>query len=160
YRRINYRKGVLKMNVCIEQVDHQEQECVRIECVEVTKKVTSIVTFVKSISDIVIGYMNGREYTLYLRDIIYFEAIDENVFAYTNNKIYEIESRLYELEKQYYDQLFTRCSKSYIINLLALESVSPALNGRFIAHMNNHQKLIISRQYVKALKDRLTGGKS
>src|SRR5690606_6112170 len=146
------------MNVCIEHIDNQEKECVRIECVEVTKEVNSIVTFVKSLGDVIIGHMNGREYSLNLRDIIYFEAIDEEVYAYTNNKTYEIKSRLYELEKLYFDQLFTRCSKSYVINLLALDSVSPALNGRFIAHMNNHQKIIISRQYVKSLKERLKGG--
>ncbi len=148
------------MNVCIEKIENYEDERVKIECVQVTKEVSSIVTFVKSLGDAIIGHVSGRAYSLNLRDIIYFEAIDEEVFAYTNNKSYEIKSRLYELEKMYFEQQFIRCSKSYVINLMALDSVSPALNGRFIAHMNNHQKIIISRQYVKPLKEKLNGGQS
>ncbi|MCI7234323.1 MAG: LytTR family transcriptional regulator DNA-binding domain-containing protein [Oscillospiraceae bacterium] len=35
---------------------------------------------------------------------------------------------------------------------MKIESVSPALNGRFTAHMKNGERVIISRQYVPALK--------
>ena len=42
---------------------------------------------------------------------------------------------------------------------MAVESLSPGLNGRFIAHMVNKEKIIISRQYVPEIKRILMGGK-
>ena len=45
-----------------------------------------------------------------------------------------------------------RCSKSVVLNLMKLDSISPALNGRFFAHMKNGEKLMISRQYAGVLK--------
>lgn len=59
----------------------------------------------------------------------------------------------------YADKHFIRCSKSFVINLIKLESISPALNGRFTAHMKNGEKIIISRQYVPDIKRAVMGGK-
>lgn len=39
-----------------------------------------------------------------------------------------------------------------------IESISPALNGRFTAHMKNGEKIIISRKYVPEIKLTLLGG--
>lgn len=40
---------------------------------------------------------------------------------------------------------------------MQLEGISPALNGRFYAHMKNGEKLVISRQYAPALKEIVMG---
>jgi len=42
---------------------------------------------------------------------------------------------------------------------MKLESISPALNGRFTAHMKNNETIIISRQYVPDMKRAVLGGK-
>ena len=106
-----------------------------------------------------IGSIDERIYQFNLSDVFYFEAVDERVFAYTKGKSYELKIRLYELENAYADKHFIRCSKSFIINLMKLESISPALNGRFMAHMKNGEKIIISRQYVPQIKHAVLGGK-
>lgn len=51
-----------------------------------------------------------------------------------------------------------RCSKSVVLNLMLMESISPALNGRFYAHMSNGEKLMITRQFVPKLKRIVMGG--
>ena len=38
--------------------------------------------------------------TIRTEDILYFEAVQNKVFAYTSNKFYEIKSRLYQLEEK------------------------------------------------------------
>ncbi len=91
--------------------------------------------------------------------VYYFEAVDELVFAYTKGSAYELRIPLYALENAYADKLFIRCSKSFVINLIKLESISPALNGRFTAHMKNGEKIIISRLYVPEMKRAVMGGK-
>ena len=93
-----------------------------------------------------------------LEDVYYFETIDEKSFAYTKEKVYEIKMRLYEIASTYEAYHFVRCSKSIVLNLMLLNNISPALNGRFYAHMKNGEKLIISRQYAPVLKEIILRG--
>ena len=93
-----------------------------------------------------------------LSEVYYFEALDEKVFAYTGEQVCEIKMRLYEVEKLYEKYHFVRCSKSVVLNLMLLESISPALNGRFFAHMKNGERLMISRQYAPRIKRIVMGG--
>ena len=43
--------------------------------------------------------------------------------------------------------------KSIVLNYSKIDFVTPAFNGRFEAKLLNGEKVIISRQYVKVLKD-------
>ena len=140
------------MRVNIKQIENSADEQVLIECVEVTKDIEDIRVYALTKGTSLSGVNNERAYQFKLENVFYFEAVDERVFAYTKEHTYEMRIRLYELENAYADRHFVRCSKSFIINLMKLESISPALNGRFTAHMKNGEKVIISRQYVPALK--------
>lgn len=61
------------------------------------------------------------------------EAVGENVFAYTHTSVLKIKKRLYELEQELAPCHFIRCSKSFLICLLKVNSIHPALNGRYLA---------------------------
>ena len=87
--------------------------------------------------------------------VYYFEAVDNRVFAYLEKDVYETKLKLYELEERLAGTDFFRASKSTVINLAKVESLSPAFNGRFEAAMKNGEKLIVSRQYVPVLKEKL-----
>lgn len=147
------------MRVSIKQITDYDNEKVVIECVEVTKDIEDIRVYALTKGMTLTGVCDDRTYQFKLEDVFYFEAVDERVFAYTKGKIYEMKIRLYELENAYSEKHFIRCSKSFVINLMRLESISPALNGRFTAHMKNGENIIISRQYVPALKQAVMGGK-
>ncbi len=146
------------MRVSIKQIPDKKSEQVIIECVEVDAKVERIQNYVTSLGTSLTGLLNNRMFTFSLYDVYYFEAIDDRVFAYTAHAVYELKMRLYELEHAYNEKGFVRCAKPTLLNLMAVESISPGLNGRFIAHMINKEKLIISRQYVSEIKRVLTGG--
>lgn len=88
-------------------------------------------------------------------EIYYFESVDNVVFAYCKDEVYETKSRLYELEEKLSMTSFMRSSKSMIINLNKIESLSPIINGRFQALLKNKEKVMISRQYVGKLKEKL-----
>lgn len=147
------------MEVRIKQISDKADECLIIECVEVTPDIESIRSYALTKGMTLTGSIDERIFQFNLSDVFYFEAVDERVFAYTKSRSYELKIRLYELEKAYVDKHFIRCSKSFIINLMKLESISPALNGRFAAHMRNGEKIIISRQYVPEIKRAVLGGK-
>lgn len=146
------------MKVNIELIDDKENERVIIECTEVSKDVKSIKAYAEMRGSTLAGIINGNIHRFNLDDVYYFEAIGERVFAYTQNKVYEMRSRLYELEEAYSIKKFVRCSKSFIINLMELEYIRPELNGRFIAHMKNDEKVIVSRSYVPQIKKIVIGG--
>lgn len=147
------------MKVSIRQIANRADEQVIIECVEVTKDVDDIRGYALVKGTTLTGVCNERIYQFELQNVFCFEAVDERVFAYTKEKVYELKIRLYELEAAYSDKHFVRCSKAFIINLMKLESISPALNGRFMAHMKNGENIIISRQYAGAVKLAVMGGK-
>lgn len=147
------------MRVSIRKITDKEKEQVIIECVHVTSEIEDIKAYAslkgRELSGITMEQLMVR---FRLEDVYYFEALDEKVFAYTKEKVCQVKMRLYEVEERYKMYHFVRCSKSVILNLMLLESISPALNGRFFAHMKNGERLMISRQYASELKRIVMGG--
>ena len=145
------------MKVQIQRISDIEAEQVIIECVRETKDIIDIKNYVRSKDTTLTGMINDRLYNFALNEVYYFEAVGEHVFAYTEKKVYELKGRLYEIENMYHDRHFNRISKSVVLNLMKIESLSPALNGRFTAHLKNKETIIISRQYVSQLKAAVLG---
>ncbi len=147
------------MKVNIRKIPDKAKEQVIIECVEVTPEVIDIKTYAEWKGEEISGVTDGQHIVRFrLEDVYYFEALDEKVFAYTKEQVCEIKMRLYEVERLYEAFHFVRCSKSVVINLMLLDSISPALNGRFFAHMKNGERLMISRQYAPKMKKIVMGG--
>lgn len=146
------------MKAVVRKIDNQKAEQVIIECVEVTPEVREIYSYALTKGTELSGMAGERLERFRLEDVCYFEAVDEKLFAYTVDEVYELKLRLYEAEEAYRAYHFVRCSKSVVINLMQLDSISPALNGRFLAHIKNGEKLMISRQYAPALKKIVMGG--
>lgn len=88
-------------------------------------------------------------------DVYYFEAVDQKVFAYCSSEVYQVKSRLYELLEELPGREFLRVSKSSILNLNKIRRLAPAFGGRYEALLENGEKVIISRQYVGMLKEKL-----
>lgn len=147
------------MKVKVRKVKEKETEQVIIECVEITPEIKDIYSYVLTKGIELSGVENGRICKFQLEEVCYFEAMDEKVFAYTKERVYEMRTRLYIIEEAYRKHHFIRCSKSMVLNLMQLEGISPSLNGRFLAHMKNGEKIVISRQYVQELKCAVMAGK-
>jgi len=147
------------MQVSIRKIPDKEKEQVIIECTDVTPEVRDIYSYVQNKGTEISGIIDGEYQKKFnLQEVYYFEALDEKVFGYTKGSVFELKMRLYEVEKEYESRHFVRCSKSVVLNLLLLDSISPALNGRFFAHMKNGEKLMISRQYASHVRKVVMGG--
>lgn len=150
---------VQTMKVSIRKIWNKEEEQVIIECTEITQEIKDIRAYALTKGTTLSGVTKEEKLERFaLQEVYYFEALDEKVFAYTKDKVYEIKNRLYEVEEAYRTYHFVRCSKSVVINLMLLGSISPALNGRFLAYMKNGEKLMISRQYAPQIKTMIIGG--
>ncbi|MCR5418405.1 MAG: LytTR family transcriptional regulator DNA-binding domain-containing protein [Lachnospiraceae bacterium] len=94
-----------------------------------------------------------------IREILYFDATDNHVFAYTQGDCFDTRKKLFELEELLARSSFLRISKNAIVNIKAIDHLSPEFNGRFIASLKNGENIIISRSYVPELKKKLGIGK-
>lgn len=141
------------MRVKIRNVLSKQEEQVVIECVEMTPDLEDIRNYCLAKGAFLTGYVDSSScQQICIKDILYLEAVGERVFAYTREGVFELRKRLYELEAELSPYKFIRCSKSFLICLLKVESIRPALNGRYLARMENGEEVIISRKYAKHVR--------
>lgn len=148
------------MELKLFKVAKEQAEQIEIRCHEITEEVREIVAFVKTRQGQLTGVQEGKQYEVPVLDILYIEAVDNKVFLYTKKQVYETKQRLYELEELLREKYFLRVSKSLLLNLMKVQSIKPALNGRFMAVLQSGEEIIISRKYVPELKKALKGGVS
>lgn len=145
------------MEVQVKTVPEKEREMVEIRCHQVDDSIEEIVTFIKSRQGSLSGNLDGDIYEIPILDVLYIESVDNRTFLYTQDQTYEAKQRIYELEEVLKSRHFIRISKSSIVNLLKIQSIRPALNGRFSAILCNGEEIIISRKYVAEFKKVLKG---
>lgn len=142
------------MKLLIEQSDEYQDVEIRIRCGIMDEKLKKLVSKIRLYAFSVAGKKDGRSYSVPLEDIFYFESVDDITFVYTKKDVYETDFKLYELEKQLADSRFIRVSKACILNTEQLSSVRALLNGKYEAQLQNGEKVIISRHYVPAFKQK------
>lgn len=128
------------------------EPCVTIEYNEETNEIKEIVEMVRLYGNTIQAELNGSSLVLQLKEIYYFESVDDKSYIYTKNQVYSTQNKLYKIEEMVQDMSFVRISKSCILNITKLKSVKPYLNGRFEATMLNGEKLIVNRHYVAGFK--------
>lgn len=94
-------------------------------------------------------------YTLETQDIYYIESVDNATFIYQKEEVFESNEKLYALEEKLQHTSFIRINKSTIVNMDNLVSVRPLQNYRLEARLKNEEKIIISRHYMKQVKQYL-----
>lgn len=146
------------MEIRIFRIAKERPEQLEIHCHEITEQIREIVTFVKSRQGQLNGVIEGKQYEIPIMDIYYIEAVDSKVFLYSSKKVYETKQKIYELESALKEKYFLRVSKSVLLNLMKVNSIKPAVNGRFIAILQSGEEIVISRKYVPELKTALKGG--
>lgn len=143
------------MKITIQDLSDGEEEEIIIRCRGMDEQMMKLVYALKAGREKLTVSKEDRLFRILPAAVYYFEAVDNRVFAYLEKDIYETKYKLYELEKRLSGTDFFRASKSTLLNLAKVESMSPAFSGRFEAYMKNGERLIISRQYVPVLKERL-----
>ncbi len=147
------------MEIKLLKIAKEQPEQMEIRCHEVTEEIREIVTFVKTRQGKLTGIQKEKQFEIPVPEVCYIEAVDNKVFLYTKEQVYETRQKLYELEELLKEKYFLRVSKSLLLNLMKVGFIKPALNGRFLAVLQNGEEIIISRKYVPELKLALKGGK-
>lgn len=90
--------------------------------------------------------------------IIWAEMVDNKVFVYTSDAMYETAMGLAQLENQWEQYGIFRCAKSFVINLNAVQSLRSCAGGRIEARMVTGEKVMVSRRYASLLRERIQEG--
>ncbi|MEE3449779.1 MAG: LytTR family DNA-binding domain-containing protein [Acutalibacteraceae bacterium] len=145
------------MKTKVTKIERNNPEMVEIHCYSVSDEVNEILAFVKSRQGQLTGVSDDNMYEIALSDIFYIESVENKVFLYTKDNVYETKYKLYELEELLKSKRFLRISKSTVVNLMKIDSIKPALNSRFTAVLFSGEQIVITRKYVPDLKKALKG---
>lgn len=143
------------MKVTILDIEPNEEEEVIIKCHSLDENLVKLINQLKQGSGKLTVYQENGMFFVEPEDVFYFESVDQKVYAYCKSEVYQVKSKLYELLEELPGRDFIRVSKSSILNLNKIKRLAPAFGGRYEALLKNGEKVIISRQYVGSLKEKL-----
>ena len=143
------------MRIVIEDAEDGKEEEIIIRCHEVDEQLMQLIYGLKMGKNKLACLKQGAIYMVSPTEIYYFEAVDNKIFVYGKEHVHETKYNLYEIEEMYSYTDFFRASKSTILNQAKVRNVTPIFNGRFEALLDNGEKIIISRQFVPELKNKL-----
>lgn len=143
------------MKITITEPGEGEEDEIIVRVRHMDQQLLKLIYAVKAGREKITALQDGNYFQVAPEEIYYFEAVDNKVFLYLEKEVYETKMKLYELQDIFQGTDFFRASKSCIVNLSKVKRLSPAFNGRFEALMQNGERVIISRQYVPVLKQKL-----
>lgn len=146
------------MKIRIEVDKNIEEDEIVIKCKELN---SSIYDIQKLLSDKInkrtqlLFYKDNTEYYIELEKVLFFETFDSTINAHTIDDLYEVKYKLYELE-EILPIYFIRVSKSTILNVINISSITRNITSSSIVEFDNTYKTTyVSRHYYKDLKLRL-----
>ena len=141
------------MKIIIQEPAPGEEDSVTISVSTMTDNILKAINLIKSPDSLTV-YIDGEAFMLPITNVFYVESVDLKTFVYAEKTVYQSRMKLYEIEDYLKGSDFLRISKQTIVNIRKIKSVAPAGDSRFKATLNNGEKVLISRQYVPALKVR------
>lgn len=140
------------MKLTIEQSPLIKEPEVVIRCAVIDEHIQWIIDGVNRDTHTLPVRLNDTSKIIRIKDICYFESVDEKSFVYCENEVYSTDLRLYEIEELLKDSDFVRVSKACILNIDVVDRVRAQLNGKLEALLQNGERLIINRHYVPGFK--------
>ena len=146
------KKGAKNVKLNIKRSPEYKETEITIKCDTIDERIQKIIDIAQDSSDTLNVRLNDTSKKIEIKDIFYFESVDEKTFVYCRDEVYSSNLNLYELEEKLVNTSFVRISKSCILNIDHLDSVKALMNGKMQAVLSNDEKVIINRHYVPIFK--------
>ena len=143
------------MKVTILEKKADEEDELIVKCDYLDESLTKLINQFKTGKGKMNFYKDGKIVFVEPEEVLYFESVDDTVFAYTKDSVFETKSKLYQLEEELPTSIFFRANKAVIVNLDKIDSLAPVFGGRFEAVLENGYKVVVSRNYLSTLKELL-----
>lgn len=144
------------MKYTIEQIEKGDDELI-LRYQKINQEVEYIMNFMSSPEKKLVGFKEGTQIVIDMKQILYIESVERRTFVYLEDDIVRVEYTLTQLEKMLNSIRFFRCSKSMIINIEKVKILDSLASNRIDATMCNGEHIIISRTYASEFRRRLKG---
>ena len=142
----------LKQDILVDEVE------VIVKYGAMNKEVERITNILQSFNARIKCNQDNKEKLVNVADIYYFESTDKMTFVYCEQEVYRTDLRLYQIVEEFAHMGFVQISKSCVLNVNVLDSMTPLFNSRMEATLKNAERLFVSRRYLSNIKHALQEG--
>jgi len=143
------------MKITINTDERYTETEININCNCISENIEKLLSAIRMLDMKLTCRKDGQQHYVDITQIIYIESIDKRTFIYTVSDVYESPFKLSELEEKLAKLDFLRASKNCLFNIRHLHSLKSDLEQRLILTMEKDIKIIVSRQYSGAVKEKL-----
>lgn len=146
------------MRVRVKRIeDHSEEESALLRIFKVNETIKKAIELLQNPHDRIIVQNIKSDVTekIAIDEVIYAEYLERNVFLYTKEATYSLRTSLTKFMKDY-SYAFIQIKKNIVLNGYFAQSFVTTGSGNLIVIVSTGEKLIVSRRYIKTLKDSLS----
>lgn len=137
----------------VEQRQVKDQPLtVIVEYPEYDRMVERLISKIRNMSISFTGRNDGKTVSIDISDIYYIENVDRKIFIYSGHDIYRYDGSMADIDAAVTDTDLVRISRTCFMNVSHLREIMQIRNSRLEAVLDNDEKLIVSRKYLKDIK--------
>lgn len=137
----------------VEQRQVKDQPLtVIVEYPEYDKSVDNLINKIKNMSISFTGKSDGKTVSIDISDIYYIENVERKIFLYSKKDIYRYDGSMADIDSSISETDIVRISRTCFMNVSHLKEIMQIKNSHLEAVLDNGEKLIVSRKYLKDIK--------
>ena len=137
----------------VEQRQVKDQPLtVIVEYPENDKSVDNLINKIKNMSISFTGKSDGKTVSIDISDIYYIENVERKIFLYSKKDIYRYDGSMADIDSSISETDLVRISRTCFMNVSHLKEIMQIKNSHLEAVLDNGEKLIVSRKYLKDIK--------
>ena len=123
-----------------------------VEYPEYDKSVDNLINKIKNMSISFTGKSDGKTVSIDISDIYYIENVERKIFLYSKKDIYRYDGSMADIDSSISETDLVRISRTCFMNVSHLKEIIQIKNSHLEAVLDNGEKLIVSRKYLKDIK--------
>jgi DNA-binding LytR/AlgR family response regulator len=137
----------------VEQRQVKDQPLtVIVEYPEYDKSVDNLINKIKNMSISFTGKSDGKTVSIDISDIYYIENVERKIFLYSRKDVYRYDGSMADIDSSIGETDLVRISRTCFMNVSHLKEIMQIKNSHLEAVLDNGEKLIVSRKYLKDIK--------
>ena len=137
----------------VEQRQVKDQPLtVIVEYPEYDKSVDNLINKIKNMSISFTGKSDGKTVSIDISDIYYIENVERKIFLYSKKDVYRYDGSMADIDSSISETDLVRISRTCFMNVSHLKEIMQIKNSHLEAVLDNGEKLIVSRKYLKDIK--------
>ena len=137
----------------VEQRQVKDQPLtVIVEYPEYDKSVDNLINKIKNMIISFTGKSDGKTVSIDISDIYYIENVERKIFLYSRKDVYRYDGSMADIDSSIGETDLVRISRTCFMNVSHLKEIMQIKNSHLEAVLDNGEKLIVSRKYLKDIK--------